>query len=62
MLVLNRKFGQKIHVGDDIILTIVRIDRNSIRIGIEAPADVPIRRDELAVHDASRSELVGSSA
>lgn len=49
MLVLSRKLGQRFQLGTDIRVTIVRIDRNSVRIGIEAPDDVTIRREEIAV-------------
>ena len=37
MLVLSRKLGEKIVIGDNIVVTVVKIDRNQIRIGIEAP-------------------------
>ncbi len=47
MLVLTRKVGQKIHVGDDVILTIVRIQNDKVRIGIEAPRDVSVHREEV---------------
>ncbi len=47
MLVLSRKVGEEIKIGEDIIITIVDIDRNKIRIGIEAPRDVAIVRTEL---------------
>lgn len=47
MLVLSRKLGEKIHIGDNICITIVDIDRGKIRVGIEAPRDVPIYREEL---------------
>ena len=47
MLVLTRKQSEKIRIGDDVTLTVVRIDGNKVRIGIEAPGDVVIRRDEL---------------
>ena len=47
MLVLSRRLGEKIYVGEDIVITIVDIDRGKIRIGIEAPRDVPIYRHEL---------------
>ena len=40
MLVLSRKLGEKILIGDSIVLTVVKIDRNQIRLGIEAPSDV----------------------
>ncbi len=48
MLVLSRKLGEKIVIGDSIVLTVVKIDRNQIRLGIEAPADVAIYREEIA--------------
>ena len=48
MLVLTRKQNEKLHIGDDIVITIVRARGNSIRIGIEAPTSVNIRRGELA--------------
>jgi carbon storage regulator len=47
MLVLSRKLGEKIHIGDQICITIVDIDRGKIRLGIEAPREVPIYRQEL---------------
>ncbi len=48
MLVLSRKLGEKIVIGENITVTIVKIDRNQIRIGIEAPHDVPVYREEIA--------------
>ena len=48
MLVLSRKLGQRFQVGHDVRITIVKIDRNSVRIGIEAPDDVTIYREEIA--------------
>jgi carbon storage regulator len=47
MLVLSRKTGEKIYIGDNICITVVDIDRGKIRLGIEAPRDVPIYRHEL---------------
>lgn len=47
MLVLTRKIGEKIMIGDDIVLTVVQIDRGKIRLGIEAPKSMPIVRSEL---------------
>ena len=48
MLVLSRKLGQRFRIGTEISITIVKVDRHSVRIGIEAPCDVPICREELA--------------
>ncbi|MDA1015112.1 MAG: carbon storage regulator [Planctomycetota bacterium] len=47
MLVLSRKPGENILIGDQVKVTIVRITPNSVRIGIEAPKDMPIIREEL---------------
>lgn len=47
MLVLSRKLGEKIRIGDNICITVVDVERGKIRLGIEAPRDVPIFRQEL---------------
>lgn len=47
MLVLSRKLGEKIYIGDNICITVVDIDRGKIRLGIEAPREVAIFRQEL---------------
>ncbi len=47
MLVLSRKLGEKIYINDNICITVVDIDRGKIRLGIDAPRDVPIYRQEL---------------
>lgn len=47
MLVLSRKLGQRFQIGDDIRVSIIRIDRNTVRIGVEAPDGLTIYREEL---------------
>ena len=47
MLVLSRYIGEKIKVGEDIIITIVDFNNGKVRIGIDAPKDVPILRTEI---------------
>lgn len=50
MLVLSRRENEKVIIdpkGVNIVLTVVRIDRGKVRIGIEAPDDLPIYREEL---------------
>jgi carbon storage regulator len=51
MLVLSRKLGQRFQVGEDVRVTIVKIDRNSVRIGIEAPEDKTVYREEIILLD-----------
>lgn len=53
MLVLSRKQGEQLMIGDDIVLTINRISGNRVAIGIEAPRDVRIVRGELERHKVS---------
>ena len=52
MLVLTRKVGEKICIGENIFITVVDIDRGKIRLGIEAPRDIPISREELLTRGA----------
>lgn len=47
MLILSRKSLQQIKIGEEIRLTVVKVDRNQVRIGIEAPAGIPVLRQEL---------------
>ncbi len=47
MLVLSRKPGEKIVLGDGITITLVHIKGNTVRLGIDAPADVAVVRAEL---------------
>jgi carbon storage regulator len=47
MLVLTRKAGENIHIGDQIVISVVRINGQRARLGIEAPPSVSIRRQEL---------------
>jgi carbon storage regulator len=47
MLVLSRKVGEKIWIGDQISITVVRISSGGVRIGIDAPPEMPVVREEL---------------
>ncbi len=47
MLVLSRKPGERILIGEDISITVVRIGPNTVRLGIDAPKDKNIVREEL---------------
>lgn len=49
MLVLSRKLGERVFIGDNVILTVVSIDaRGHVRLGFQAPKEVEILREELA--------------
>lgn len=51
MLVLSRKESERIKLGDSIILTVVRVSGDKVRLGIDAPSDMLVLRDELEPHD-----------
>ena len=52
MLVLSRKRDERIVIGDNIVITVVDVRGDKVRLGIEAPAEVPVHRQE--VLDAMR--------
>lgn len=47
MLVLTRKVGESIRIGDDVKITIIEADGNNIKIGIDAPRSVKVHREEV---------------
>lgn len=61
MLVLSRKPGERILIGDEIAITVVRIGPNTVRIGIDAPRDMNIVRDELCEGEAVENDLTKKS-
>jgi carbon storage regulator len=58
MLVLSRKESERIRLGDSIVLTIVKIAGDKVRVGIEAPNDVLVLRDELQPFEAAPAAAV----
>ena len=47
MLILSRKMGESIHVGDSITVTVLAVSRGQVKIGIEAPKDLGVHREEI---------------
>jgi carbon storage regulator len=64
MLVLTRKSNQSIMIGDDIEVSVLSIMGEKVRIGIQAPRDIPVFRKEvyLEIQQERGRELAGSSA
>jgi carbon storage regulator len=58
MLVLSRRERQRIRLGDSIVVTIVRVAGDRVRIGIEAPPEVLVLRDELEPRVVSEPSVV----
>ncbi len=48
MLVLSRKLGERIVIGDRIIVTVVKLDHGQVRLGIEAPREIAVFSEEIA--------------
>jgi len=56
MLVLTRKQGERIQIGEDITITVVRTKGKAVRLGIQAPSHVPVLRGEIAKSIAAETE------
>jgi len=60
VLVLSRKVGERIRIGDKICVTVVKIGHGGVRIGVEAPPELAVVREELAeVIERAERELAG---
>jgi carbon storage regulator len=59
MLVLTRKLMEKLYIGGDICVTVVRLEGSQVRLGIEAPREVPVVRAELKRHPKPVSRTSG---
>lgn len=60
MLVLSRKQSQRIKLGDSIVITVVRVAGDKVRLGIDAPRDMLVLRDELEPHADANAVGAGS--
>jgi carbon storage regulator len=56
MLVLTRKVGQRILIGENVAVTVVRVSQGTVRLGIEAPPETPIVREELQLQMEAGAE------
>ena len=59
MLILTRRAGESIRIGDDIVVTVIEVSRDQLRVGIDAPRSVTVHRQEvyaaiMAENDAAR--------
>ena len=54
MLVLTRKQGERLQIGDDVVVTVLEVHGRRIRLGIEAPTEIPVHRQE--VYEAIQRE------
>ncbi len=59
MLILTRRSNEKIYIGDSVAVVVLGIENNRVKIGIEAPSDVTILREEIA--DDATKELIDNN-
>jgi carbon storage regulator len=62
MLVLSRKERERIRLGDDIVVTVVRVAGDKVRLGIEAPANMLVLREELENHATGAGGASGAGS
>jgi carbon storage regulator len=62
MLVLTRRIGEKIRIGTDVWIEVTRVVGNRVTLGIQAPPDIRIIRDELVVKDPPENQQSRESA
>lgn len=60
MLVLSRRIGETLCIGDNIRITVLNISGNQVRVGIAAPADVPVHREEVKVRIDAEARGAGA--
>lgn len=60
MLILTRRIGESVHIGDDIRLTVLGVRDSQVRIGINAPKEVPVHREEIYYRIKHEQEMKNS--
>jgi len=58
MLILTRRVGEVLRVGDDVRITVLKVEGSQVKIGIEAPKDVAVHREEIYLRINKGSETL----
>jgi len=62
VLVVSRKIGERILIGDKIAITVVKLAGGAVRLGVDAPAEMAVMREELAIEIREAEEAAVESA
>ena len=60
MLILTRRVGEKVMIGDDVSVTVLRVKGNQVRLGVEAPKSVSVQREEIYHRIKSEGEATAN--
>ncbi|MDE2149147.1 MAG: carbon storage regulator CsrA [Gammaproteobacteria bacterium] len=61
MLILTRRIGEAVMIGDEVTVTVLGVKGNQIRLGVKAPRDISVHREEIFLRIREEHELMGES-
>lgn len=62
MLILTRRVGESLMIGDDVSVTVLRVKGNQVRLGVDAPSTVSVRREEVSQRARPGAAVVAGDA
>jgi carbon storage regulator len=60
MLILTRRVGESLRIGDEVSVTVLEVNGNQVRLGIDAPKDVPVHREEIFQRIAEENQTAAA--